>query len=54
MTPEQFAPIAFVLTIWAGVITAFAFLMLVLTIRDSRMSDEDFLKHNIFGWRDID
>lgn len=54
MTPEQFAPIALILTIWAGVVTAFAILMLGLTIRDSRMSDEDFLRHDIFGRRDID
>lgn len=49
---EHSIPFGFITAV-CGAVVAFQFLILLLTIRDSRMSDEDFLRHNIFGIRDI-
>lgn len=53
MTLEQFEPIARVCTIAAGLVTLVSVACLYGMIRDDRRSDDNFLHHNIFGWKDI-
>lgn len=41
------------LTIWACIVGSALIAIVAATIRDAVISDEEFLKRNIFGWRDI-